>query len=795
MLRRKNKIAKGQSGNATTTGLMILSGVAAATAAVLTVNQGLRKSRDLGDQTDLERRLNESALQTVTQLITNGALHFNEKCNRLEPTQEFDLTGKLVNENYVFPAADANGAESCGSIQAKRKAIDCGSEVANAQWLYENNAQEGREIVSVCVTSTEKKAGVLVSSKKIVKVSFEKYVNEEDDAKNLRRIALAKSQPQGRNLRGAFYSSLNGKISLGLKEGNAGLLGKHGAADSCFYMRPITSEQKRGKLSSKNLAFNARATNAKYTLSELEPRPDGPNSDEYGETHDLTTQAPEGYEVLAVYRNNLLDKKYKSNFRGNRPSSDNWNSNALAWTPPDVSASGGRSRYTAEILSVDKYHQVPGKPQPHFIGVMPNVPNGPQFQYFLAAKVGTSQHLHDRKTFNPAFFGEFKQGCVTSTGDSKATFCTRVDIPLKTYKATFNNKCTSKKQDLKAAKYNEARDVKYANRAVLTSCNKEWVDTVEKLLKEEESKLTGLQKPEDATTAAMAFSALEVDDDFIQKKGKWAGHPIRNAYDSFKSTIEKDGGKVVDDYTVEYVGDQDQVTITTETDADGNTTEKIEIVYKAKVISHDIPMIQELQGVAEEEKHEAKSCAYFKYYDPTNPKTCSISFVTKNDAGFVCRNNDGCFDELTKIRMADGSDRLVTQLRKGDFVYNPVTKMPAKITKLTIGPELKPLLHVTVGGSTVRVTDSHPFMTTRGWVAAKNLRSTDKILGRDGKYLGIQKVEIGASGHTVANLALEGPANQPELHYVLADGVVTGDLVIQNMLEQRAALTDEGRGK
>ena len=185
--------------------------------------------------------------------------------------------------------------------------------------------------------------------------------------------------------------------------------------------------------------------------------------------------------------------------------------------------------------------------------------------------------------------------------------------------------------------------------------------------------------------------------------------------------------------------------------------------------------------------HESNSCAYFKYYAPEDAKRCSIKYVTrKNSQTFVCRNNDGCFDSQTKIRMADGSDRLITDLEKGEFVFNPVTQKPAKIVKLTIGPENKPLLNISVGQSTVRVTDSHPFMTKRGWTAARDIRKGELVLTSQGQFTPVTGITLGAAGRIVVNLALEGPANEFEKHYVLADGVVTGDLVIQNMLEATA---------
>ena len=108
--------------------------------------------------------------------------------------------------------------------------------------------------------------------------------------------------------------------------------------------------------------------------------------------------------------------------------------------------------------------------------------------------------------------------------------------------------------------------------------------------------------------------------------------------------------------------------------------------------------------------------------------------------------------------------------------------------KLTIGPELKPLVHIAVNGKVVKVTDTHPFMTRRGWVQARALTTADEVRSGRNQYLKVTSVTLGAIGRTVANLALEGAADQHDLHYVLADGVVTGDLVIQNMIDRKAAV-------
>jgi hypothetical protein len=773
----KSKSIESQRGNATSTALMVLSGVALATSAILTVNQGLKKSRESTDQTGLERRLNESAIQAVTQLVTNGILHNNGNCKRIEPAE--------TNTEYTF--------SGCGKVTNARKSISCSStSVSDSTWLYSWDEAKKVASIQVCVKSTEDGKGKIEEKRQLVTVQFTGYDTPPADYDgSTRTYALVKSQPSGRNSRGAFFSSLNGRISLGLTSGNSGLIGKHGAADTCFYMRPASSALTRS--TGKDLAFKARSKTGAYTFAELEPRPDGPNADEYGRNTDVGTKAPEGYELLSEFREKLFKDFYKGDFRGNRPESESWSNNASAWTP-----GSGRSTYKAEVITETNFVKQTGET---FIGVMPKIPNGPNFVYFLASNPSNKgEHWHGSQfeKWNPAYKDAYKAGCESSAQDGSADFCTKVEVPLKSYKATMANKCKKTKRSLDKVAWDAAPQKMYADRAIQTSCNPAWIDKVEELLKKESAKTLGMAIPSGETTAVMATQALEVDDVFLKKEGAWAGHPIRAAYDAFAANFKGEGVTVLDDYTIEYTSDKDvgSMVTTESTDKDGNVTTSTNLVitYTGQKRDWDIEGIDKMpDGGVGGAEHVSKSCAYFKYYNPEQPKACSIAFVTKDDKGFVCRNNDGCFDELTKIRMADGSDRIITNLRKGELVWNPVTNKPARITKLTIGPENKPLLNVTIGNSTVRVTDSHPFMTRRGWVMARDLNKGVEVLTSGKNFLPVSKVELGASGRTVVNLALEGPADQHDLHYVLADGVVTGDLVIQNMIAPRAAGAGKGQ--
>jgi hypothetical protein len=292
------------------------------------------------------------------------------------------------------------------------------------------------------------------------------------------------------------------------------------------------------------------------------------------------------------------------------------------------------------------------------------------------------------------------------------------------------------------------------------------------------------------------ISALEVDDDFLSANGVWEsfnydsslGTNPQDVYLAHRSALASSlGGELSGDSQFKYTGNQQYYTYPCDQwDMYGGCT------HNAQVLNDPGPKSitfweYEDAPTAEPLTHTSQICSYYFYKEPHRANRCRYNFKTVLNENFVCRNHDGCFDESTHIRMADGTDKRITDLKKGDQVFNPATGRPATISKLVAGPEFKPLLHVSVDGRLVKVTQTHPFMTRKGWVQARHLKKGDEVRTARNGYLPVSQMEWGETGRLVVNLALEGSADQPELHYVLADGVVTGDLVIQNLLEARAS--------
>lgn len=169
-------------------------------------------------------------------------------------------------------------------------------------------------------------------------------------------------------------------------------------------------------------------------------------------------------------------------------------------------------------------------------------------------------------------------------------------------------------------------------------------------------------------------------------------------------------------------------------------------------------------------------------YD-ADKESCSTNVLT----GEYRRKAGGCFDLDTKIRMADGSDKKISHLLVGDKVYNPVTKKSALVSRVIEGPESdKAMYTIVVGSKNVKVTQTHPFESKFGLVAAKDLSKGMLVIGSEGTFVPVTKVvkhEINLH-QKVRNLVINSGETSNEGHMVMADGVVTGDYFLQQKLIQ-----------
>lgn len=154
------------------------------------------------------------------------------------------------------------------------------------------------------------------------------------------------------------------------------------------------------------------------------------------------------------------------------------------------------------------------------------------------------------------------------------------------------------------------------------------------------------------------------------------------------------------------------------------------------------------------------------------------------------RGTCGCFAVGTRIRLEDGSERPIDQLDGSERVWNPVIRKGQAIRHMTRGPEKLPLFRIQSEGKEVLVTGTHPFATRKGVIPAFQLVAGEEIQSVAGEWETVDSIQMQAPSDNppvVWNLELEGPLDDPDSHFVEANGLVTGDLLLQNQLQGKAA--------
>lgn len=135
-----------------------------------------------------------------------------------------------------------------------------------------------------------------------------------------------------------------------------------------------------------------------------------------------------------------------------------------------------------------------------------------------------------------------------------------------------------------------------------------------------------------------------------------------------------------------------------------------------------------------------------------------------------------CLDENTRVQMADGSARKISEIRLGDRVQEP---MGGTLTVENIfrGTEDCLLRIEDEGGHQILLTDSHPVLTDQGWKRAGDLVPGSKAETNEG-WAGIVKVSKAEGQSNVYNLELSADYGG----CFIAEGFVVGDFKYQNSL-------------
>ena len=147
---------------------------------------------------------------------------------------------------------------------------------------------------------------------------------------------------------------------------------------------------------------------------------------------------------------------------------------------------------------------------------------------------------------------------------------------------------------------------------------------------------------------------------------------------------------------------------------------------------------------------------------------------------------DGCFVEGTQIEVAQGVNRPIEKLRAGQNV-RLANGQYATIERLVAGPEPEPVVEIeTSFGQRITVTSEHPLMTTAGMQLAKGLRLGQQLLDAHGRAAAIVFMRKRDYDRQVYNFEVLSTSQNVADHTVIANGLQSGDLYLQNKISKSA---------
>jgi hypothetical protein len=148
---------------------------------------------------------------------------------------------------------------------------------------------------------------------------------------------------------------------------------------------------------------------------------------------------------------------------------------------------------------------------------------------------------------------------------------------------------------------------------------------------------------------------------------------------------------------------------------------------------------------------------------------------------------DGCFVGTVQIKLAGGTTKPASRIDTGDWLWNPLRRLPVRVAKVVVGPEKQPVVELRGKGFSLEVTETHPFPTTSGLRQARELRIGDRVIDGAGRPVSIEAIRrpFLPPGDLVYNFELDTPSPEWEDRVIEANGIATGDLHLQNFLEKK----------
>lgn len=146
----------------------------------------------------------------------------------------------------------------------------------------------------------------------------------------------------------------------------------------------------------------------------------------------------------------------------------------------------------------------------------------------------------------------------------------------------------------------------------------------------------------------------------------------------------------------------------------------------------------------------------------------------------------GCLGKDTQVRMADQSYKTISDIRIGEMILDANGKS-VQVVDIMTGIEERMILVESEDGKSILLTDSHPILTERGMVLAKNLNASDILIMENGSKSALRYVYIHEYNDQVYSLVFEKSTN------LIGNGFIVGDFETQNEVMAQAAIIESAK--
>lgn len=139
----------------------------------------------------------------------------------------------------------------------------------------------------------------------------------------------------------------------------------------------------------------------------------------------------------------------------------------------------------------------------------------------------------------------------------------------------------------------------------------------------------------------------------------------------------------------------------------------------------------------------------------------------------------GCFGGNVQIRLADQGEKTASEVRVGDQILGQDNEI-LTVNQIYTGYDTEIFEIVTKSGNTIHVSGGHPMMCQGKMVRASYLTPGDCLNMANGTLDPVERVSVVPYEDTVYNFTFEG---KEQGTYLIANGLYTGDLFMQNKTE------------